>query len=69
MNPQQIQLWINVIAAAIEIGEPLVRTIRSYMANRGMTDEQINELEAAAVAESERRKAVRESMTGEGGGL
>lgn len=69
MNPQQLQLWINVIGAALPIGEALVRTIRAAMSEHGATEEQINAAEAQAVAEARAIQAKREQMGREGDGL
>lgn len=65
MDPVTIQLYITLAVQVIEAG----KDVWSILKKEGLTDAEINAIELAANQESARRKAERELMGREGGGL
>lgn len=66
MNEQQILSYIAMGSAILQAGGTLVGALKGVMQlikpNHGLTDEQINAIEQASVADSERRKFERIAM-------
>lgn len=66
MNEQQILSYIAMGSAILQAGGTLVGTLKGVLElikpNHGLTDEQINAIERASVADSELRKQQRIAM-------
>jgi hypothetical protein len=62
MDPVTIGLWINLITAGVELGTKAYNSVRLIMKESGLTDDQINLIEAASNADSAARLARRKLM-------
>jgi hypothetical protein len=60
---EKIQQWAGLLSLGIEIGQSVVSGIKALAKREGLTDEEINEAEAAAVEDSRRRAAERDAMS------
>lgn len=61
-----IQKYIDIASAIVSAGIPLVGTLKGVFdlikPDHGLTDAEINQIEADGIADSERRKAERDAM-------
>jgi hypothetical protein len=66
MTPAELKLYIDLGITATKMGIDTYNTLRSIWKTHGLSDEDINKIEAGIVADAEKRQSEREKMTGGG---